>query len=587
MSTSKGKTASVEELSAMIQQMTLENAELTAKLAVAAPNVTNPKEPLKVPPPTPFEGRQGTLRAFLTQARLYLRFQSSAITYTSDKVLTIAGYLRGDAAAWFEPTLREYLEKGTANKCGEKTKEVFSDYNRFEEFIKEAFGNPDEDRDYERQLLQLRQSTSAQGYASKFRQVAAHLEWDDEPLMVQYYKGLKDVVKDEISKEDRPEALGTYMERSIRIDNRLYERRLEQQNKGWTAQRRNFIRNKRHGTSYGHHAGPMELDAAIKKKEDRKCYNCGRQGHLSRDCRQPRKQFQKVPEGTRSHNTAVRTGTPGTKTVAMAFRVPLKKSKKKEKKIKTEPKEEDEEEEEPFSQLPLNPDHFGTQDWDDPARPAPIGTVTKYTIRGVAEKGFLSTLDINIMDKDDREDLLEGDSPMMAWHHRNHKLVSWAACFQNYCPEHYQHKMTNNFFPKRPIDDVPIDNPFLHEEMRHWVITDIDRSTGLAILQLDPRKPVECLKGRPWGSCPMAACKVHLATKAEAWQQRIFPRPTRQHKKDPWLYDPEADISKTTDVKIDLDDLQTVRDYDEKYPGANYAPKNPNDRIERSQGYLR
>ena len=114
-----------------------------------------------MPAPTPFEGKQGTLRTFLTQARLYTRFQGSALPYTSDKVLAVAAYLKGDAAAWFEPTMREYLEHGGLAGCSDKTKKLIGKYEEFEKALKENFGNPDEEHEYERQLGQLRQTSSA------------------------------------------------------------------------------------------------------------------------------------------------------------------------------------------------------------------------------------------------------------------------------------------------------------------------------------------------------------------------------------------------------------------------------------------
>jgi len=51
--------------------------------------------------------------------------------------------------------MREYLEKGYVSKCEELVKKTFSYYNEFERRLKEAFGNLDEARDWERQLLQL------------------------------------------------------------------------------------------------------------------------------------------------------------------------------------------------------------------------------------------------------------------------------------------------------------------------------------------------------------------------------------------------------------------------------------------------
>ena len=62
-------------------------------------------------------------------------------------MLAITAYLKGDAAAWFELTMREYLEKGHVSKCEESVKKTFSYYNEFERRLKEAFGNLDEARD--------------------------------------------------------------------------------------------------------------------------------------------------------------------------------------------------------------------------------------------------------------------------------------------------------------------------------------------------------------------------------------------------------------------------------------------------------
>ena len=59
----------------------------------------------------------------------------------------------------------------------------------------------------------------------KFRQVVSKLEQEDEPLIAQFYEGLKDEVKDEIAKLDRLDTLTRYIEYAIRIDDRLYERR--------------------------------------------------------------------------------------------------------------------------------------------------------------------------------------------------------------------------------------------------------------------------------------------------------------------------------------------------------------------------
>jgi hypothetical protein len=40
--------------------------------------------------------------------------------------------------------------------------------------------------------------------------------------MTRFYEGLKDDVKDDLYKEDIPDTFVKYMQRAIRIDNRLY-----------------------------------------------------------------------------------------------------------------------------------------------------------------------------------------------------------------------------------------------------------------------------------------------------------------------------------------------------------------------------
>jgi hypothetical protein len=45
--------------------------------------------------------------------------------------------------------------------------------------------------------------------------------------MAQYYRGLKDTVKDEIARSDRPDDLEDTIKIAIRIDNRIYKQVLE------------------------------------------------------------------------------------------------------------------------------------------------------------------------------------------------------------------------------------------------------------------------------------------------------------------------------------------------------------------------
>ena len=48
--------------------------------------------------------------------------------------------------------------------------------------------------------------------------------------MATFYQGLKDDVKDELIKQNRPKDFADYVAMAVRIDNRLFERRMEKRN---------------------------------------------------------------------------------------------------------------------------------------------------------------------------------------------------------------------------------------------------------------------------------------------------------------------------------------------------------------------
>jgi len=64
---------------------------------------------------------------------------------------------------------------------------------------------------------------SAAKYSAEFQRIAALTDWDDDALVLQYYWGLSEGIKDEIARRDRPEELQEMIDTSINIDSRQWE----------------------------------------------------------------------------------------------------------------------------------------------------------------------------------------------------------------------------------------------------------------------------------------------------------------------------------------------------------------------------
>ncbi|KAK2772737.1 reverse transcriptase domain protein [Colletotrichum kahawae] len=224
----------INKLQEAFQQVTQQVAKLESEnqtLQAAANIITTPlyrgQQKLKLSAPITYNGTPGTLKGFLIQVKNYQNFHHRDFANETEKVVHAATYLRGKALQWFEPIQEEYLKYETLNECTTETRNIYANFQGFEDALRSLFQDPDEKQQAERDLSQLRQTKSAKDYSANFQQLSVQLNLTKETKIFMFYQGLKDEVKDEIIKVDQPEDFLQYAELAIKIDNQLFKRRKE------------------------------------------------------------------------------------------------------------------------------------------------------------------------------------------------------------------------------------------------------------------------------------------------------------------------------------------------------------------------
>lgn len=321
--------AEVERQALLLEQMTVAVQQLQAQANTPASSTqhatTNerPRTSTKVLPPRRFDGTPAKLEGFLTGMNIYLRFNHTAFPNETDKILAVGMQMEGDAGDWMEPMVKDYLDNAEdLSDCKESTQIVFASYSSFTTEIRKIFGEIDPSRTAERRLRGLRQAKSAATYTTEFKQIQNRIEWDNDALNSCYYEGLKDRVKDEISRGERPELLEDMIALALRIDNRQFEREMEKKRqtpfspfehrrKAQTGHRRHQERgepmdldrieqarpsyapkpNTRRVGKQGKPARTYGISPEERQKryDSKSCLICGKEGHFARECKEKSK----------------------------------------------------------------------------------------------------------------------------------------------------------------------------------------------------------------------------------------------------------------------------------------------------------
>jgi hypothetical protein len=330
-----GSEPTAAEAEEVIPEVTtwLDNLHLGSDMAPQPPSVvTAPAgdvSGIKINPPQEFRGAPGTMERFRMQCLLAIEMSGSKLSSDRKQVLYVVSFLRGPAYEWIHPHFKDFLQH-SATKQKEFTKKMFKDYESLFDEMEEVFDNGDEALEADRDIRALRQRTSVAQYRAEFQILAAKLDWNDDALASEFYRGLKDKVREEITlRNDRPSNLKDLSELAIKIDNRIFELQLEKRgsyahNNGANKKAKRNVpdwndnyyglqkmqidatkgkpgsNNK--GPSKGHqNKRPQPKTKGTADKSNVECYGCGKKGHYKNECN-ARKQRHELQGSGQSKN---------------------------------------------------------------------------------------------------------------------------------------------------------------------------------------------------------------------------------------------------------------------------------------------
>ena len=175
-----------------------------------------------------FDSTRSKLRAFLVQVELYLGFNSIKFNSETEQVLQAITLLEGPVLIQAEPFVANYIENRNAQgaittRAEQATIDFFLSQKGFKKAINTVYSDIDKERTVVRTLQNLKQKGVVATYIVEFQQYSGQTDWNDNTLKDQYYKGLKDAIKDEIARSDRPDTLYEMIALAIKIDNRYYK----------------------------------------------------------------------------------------------------------------------------------------------------------------------------------------------------------------------------------------------------------------------------------------------------------------------------------------------------------------------------
>jgi len=255
---------------------------------------------VEVARPQIFSGRMEDVSAFINAARIYIRMKMTEEAATTQVAWVLSYVQRGVAKAWKDNLLDE-LAKGESEV--ESVEKLFTK-------IRNDFGKMSEEERKIEQLRTIEQGGRTYGeYVQEFKKVAKGSGYEGRPLIEEFKRGLSGAIRGKLAEaEEPPSTIGEWQERAVRLDRNQRQSRAEERMLGRNAQLRegsyggrggqimqrwgdngggyrggeNIVN--RGGNQSGLRRDPNAMDVDRGRGGDRKCYQCGKFGHMARNC---------------------------------------------------------------------------------------------------------------------------------------------------------------------------------------------------------------------------------------------------------------------------------------------------------------
>ena len=166
-----------------------------------------------------FNDQRTKLENWLLQLKLYFTFN---MIRDDRKTLFVVNRINEKAFNWIKSNMKQFLHDD------KDIDGIFNVFDKFKIIIWKIFNVMNETVTFIRMIQHLSQKTLTIDYIQRFKQHANNISWNDETLIIIFYRGLKSNVKNKIiRKEVQYASLDALIFVAIDIDDNWYKRILK------------------------------------------------------------------------------------------------------------------------------------------------------------------------------------------------------------------------------------------------------------------------------------------------------------------------------------------------------------------------